>query len=119
MSEIYLRSEKSFEPTPILEKNNKVVDSIFEPIPKPDSSVVVEAKKEKKYVPLIPFPQRVLKTKKMDEDDRDKEILDVFRKVAVNIPLLNVIKQVPKYAKFLKYLCIHKTILKGNERVNM
>lgn len=55
-----------------------------------------------------------MKTKKMDE-----EILDVFRKVAVNIPFLDVIKQVPKYAKFLKDLCTHKKRLKGNERVNM
>ena len=34
------------------EKNNKVV----EPIPKPDSDVVVEVEKEKEYVPPIPFP---------------------------------------------------------------
>ena len=49
----------------------------------------------------------------------DKEIFEVFRKVAVNIPLLDVIKQVLKYAKFLKDLCTHKRRLKGNERVNM
>ncbi|RDY03367.1 hypothetical protein CR513_13062, partial [Mucuna pruriens] len=29
-------------------------------------------------------------------------------KVEINIPLLDPIKQVPKYAKFLKELCIHK-----------
>ncbi|RDX92306.1 hypothetical protein CR513_25582, partial [Mucuna pruriens] len=32
----------------------------------------------------------------------------MFRKVEINIPLLDAIKQVPKYAKFLKELCIHK-----------
>ena len=47
-----------------------------------------------------------------------REILDVFRKVAVNIPLLDVIKQVPKYAKFLKDLCTHKRRLTEDERVN-
>ncbi|XP_050916351.1 uncharacterized protein LOC127131474 [Lathyrus oleraceus] len=47
------------------------------------------------------------------------EILDVFRKVAVNIPLLDVIKQVPRYAKFLKDLCTNKRRMKGGERVNL
>lgn len=76
-------SGKSFEPTP---------NTIFEPIPKPDSDVVIEAEKEKEYVPPIHFPQRVAKNKKLDEKDKYKEILDIFRKVAVNIPLLDVIK---------------------------
>ncbi|XP_027184133.1 uncharacterized protein LOC113782441 [Coffea eugenioides] len=49
--------------------------------------------------------------------EREKEILDVFRKVQVNIPLLDVIKQVPKYAKFLKDLCVNKRKLRGDERV--
>lgn len=44
----------------------------------------------------------------MDEEERDKEIFDVFRKVVVKIPLLNVIKQVFKYVKFLKDLSTQK-----------
>lgn len=36
----------------------------------------------------------------------------------MNILLLKVIKHVPKYAKFLKELCIHKRKLKGNELVS-
>ncbi|RDY13155.1 Retrovirus-related Pol polyprotein from transposon 17.6, partial [Mucuna pruriens] len=32
----------------------------------------------------------------------------MFRKVEINIPLLDVIKQILKYAKFLKELCVHK-----------
>ena len=35
-------------------------------------------------------------------------ILKVLRQVKVNIPLLDMIKQVPTYAKFLKDLCIVK-----------
>ena len=37
-------------------------------------------------------------------------ILEILRQVKVNIPLLDIIKQVPTYAKFLKDLC---TIKKG------
>ena len=33
------------------------------------------------------------------------EILELLRQVKVNIPLLDMIKQVPTYAKFLKDLC--------------
>ncbi|RDY01297.1 hypothetical protein CR513_15383, partial [Mucuna pruriens] len=32
----------------------------------------------------------------------------MFRKVEINIPLLDAIKQIPKYTKFLKELCVHK-----------
>ncbi|RDY04393.1 hypothetical protein CR513_11895, partial [Mucuna pruriens] len=40
--------------------------------------------------------------------DSDEELLKMFRKVEINIPLLDAIKQIPKYVKFLKELCIHK-----------
>ncbi|XP_022873962.1 uncharacterized protein LOC111392801 [Olea europaea var. sylvestris] len=44
-----------------------------------------------------------------------KEILETFRKIQVNIALLDAIYQVPRYAKFLKDLCTNKHRLKGNE----
>ncbi|XP_052725956.1 uncharacterized protein LOC108320155 [Vigna angularis] len=65
----------------------------------------------------LPFPSRALPSKMMEEVDR--EILETFRKVEVNIPLLDAIKQIPKYAKFLKELCTHKRKMKGNERIIM
>ena len=37
----------------------------------------------------------------------------------MNIPLLDAIKQIPRYAKFLKELCTHKSKFKGNERISM
>ena len=52
-----------------------------------------------------PFPQ-ALKSKK--KAINQAEILEVLRKVKVNIPLLDMIKQVPTYAKFLKDLCTVK-----------
>ncbi|RZB65720.1 putative AC transposase, partial [Glycine soja] len=65
----------------------------------------------------LPFPPRAIPNKKMEEVD--EEILETFRKVEVNIPLLDAIKQIPRYAKFLKELCTHKRRLKGNERISM
>jgi len=52
-------------------------------------------------------------------EEVDREILEIFRKVEVNVPLLDAIKQIPRYAKFFKELCTHKRRLKGNERISM
>ncbi|XP_023748613.2 uncharacterized protein LOC111896879 [Lactuca sativa] len=49
----------------------------------------------------------------------EKEILDTFRKVEVNILLLDEIKQIPRYAMFLKELFTNKRKLKGNEKISM
>ena len=45
----------------------------------------------------LPFPSRLAKSKK---EEQEKEILDTFRKVEVNIPLLDAIKQVPDMQSF-------------------
>ncbi|CAN6725282.1 unnamed protein product [Malus baccata var. baccata] len=52
--------------------------------------------------PNVPFPRRFMQSK---NEEAKKDILETFRKVQVNIPLLDTIKQVPRYAKFLKELC--------------
>ncbi|CAM8902659.1 unnamed protein product [Rhodiola kirilowii] len=38
----------------------------------------------------------------------DKDVWELFSKVEINIPLLEAIKQIPKYAKFLKELCTNR-----------
>ena len=58
----------------------------------------------KYYIPP-PFPQALRGKKKATQQ---AGILEVLRQVKVNIPLLDLIKQVPAYAKFLKDLCIIK-----------
>ena len=49
-----------------------------------------------------PFPQALRSKKKASQQ---AGILEVLRQVKVNIPLLDIIKQVPAYEKFLKDLC--------------
>ena len=60
-----------------------------------------------KYHVSPPFPQALRGRKKATQQ---AGILEVLRQVKVNIPLLDLINQVPAYAKFLKDLC---TIKKG------
>ncbi|CAN6552335.1 unnamed protein product [Malus baccata var. baccata] len=68
----------------------------------------------------VPFPNRFKQKKK---EEAEKDILETFRKVQVNIPLLDAIKQVPRYAKFLKELCttrkriLTKEVVKVGENV--
>ncbi|XP_026433564.1 uncharacterized protein LOC113331004 [Papaver somniferum] len=59
-----------------------------------------------------PFPSRFAKSKK---ETLYKEIYEIFKNIQVNIPLLEAIRQVPRYTKFLKELCTNKHKLVGNE----
>ena len=90
---------------------------IDQPLPKPveesrqgeemqPEHVLLEEDTMKYRIPP-PFPQ-ALRGKK--EATQQAGILEVLRQVKVNIPLLDLINQVPTYAKFLKDLC---TIKKG------
>ena len=64
----------------------------------------------------LPFPSPFSETKK---EEHEKEIMDTFQRIQVNIPLLDAIKQVPRYTKFVKELCINKRKLKGDEKVSV
>nr|XP_025617122.1 uncharacterized protein LOC112709454 [Arachis hypogaea] len=54
----------------------------------------------------IPFPALAKRTKKQVQ--LNPKMVDIFKKVEVTIPLFYTIRQVPKYAKFLKDLCLNK-----------
>jgi len=74
-------------------------------------------KKRKPYKPIPPFPSRFRNpTSKVNE--ANQEILETLKKVEINIPLLDTIKQVPRYAKCLKESCTTKRKLVGNEKVS-
>ncbi|CAN6685853.1 unnamed protein product [Malus baccata var. baccata] len=64
----------------------------------------------------VPFPSRFKQTKK---EEAEKDILETFRKVQVNIPLLDAIKQVPRYTKFLKELCTNRRRISTKEVVKV
>ncbi|CAN6547390.1 unnamed protein product [Malus baccata var. baccata] len=64
----------------------------------------------------VPFPSRFMQTKK---EEAEKDILETFRKVQVNIPLLDAIKQVLRYAKFLKELCTTRKRMSTKEVVKV
>ncbi|GJT37753.1 DNA-directed DNA polymerase [Tanacetum coccineum] len=115
VSAITLRSGKVLEEQPLkpskrdLEKEI-VKEGLTSQTDQPQETI--RSQEEIKIPP--PFPGRFAKSRKQEQE---KEILKTFRKVEVNIPLLDAIKQVPRYVKFLKELCTLKRKLKGNEKV--
>ena len=96
---ITLRSGKEIEqPVPkIAEETKKEKEA--EP-----ERIIIREDSMKKHMPP-PFPQALRGKKKITNQT---EIWEVLRQVKVNIPLLDMIKQVPTYENFLKDLCTVK-----------
>ncbi|TYK11282.1 retrotransposon gag protein [Cucumis melo var. makuwa] len=53
-------------------------------------------------------PTMLMLAPKKKETPKEEELLEMFRKVQINLPFLDAIQQVPRYAKFLKELCTKK-----------
>ena len=95
-------------------RSGKVIEKpIFEPCEK-DDELISEGKekvepehcKEKTdSPPVLSFPHAMTKQRKVNYNSK---IFDTFKQVRINIPLLDAIKQVSSYAKFLKDLCTVK-----------
>ena len=64
------------------------------------------------HIPPAPYPHRLRAPKKVNNHS---EIYELFKQVKLNIPLLDAIKQIPSYAKFLKDLCTVKRKLGVNK----
>ncbi|CAN6679382.1 unnamed protein product [Malus baccata var. baccata] len=69
----------------------------------------------------LAFPTHIIRPrlKQSKKEENKKDILETFRKVQVNIPLLDAIKQVPRYAKFLKELCTTRRIISNKAVVQV
>ena len=68
------------------------------------------------HIPPAPYPHRLRALKKVNNHS---EIYELFKQVKLNIPLLDAIKKIPSYAKFLKDLCTVKRKLGFNKEAFM
>ncbi|TQE11390.1 hypothetical protein C1H46_002953 [Malus baccata] len=66
------------------------------------------------YEPSMPYPER-LKPKVKDQQLTD--FMKTLSKVQINLPLIDAIKNIPSYAKFLKDVCTKKKKLVDFEKV--
>ncbi|VFQ89892.1 unnamed protein product [Cuscuta campestris] len=64
----------------------------------------------------VPFPSRV---KKKNDDQAFKKFLDIMGQVEVKLPLIDVLTEMPKYAKFIKDLVMHKKDWEGVSMINL
>ena len=104
---VTLRSGKELRPVdPALVKSAPTVAD-------PPQEEQPASREEVKIIVPPPFPQALRKKK---SSVNQIEMLEVLRQVKVNIPLLDMIKQVPIYAKFLKDLCTVKRGLNVNKK---
>ena len=81
-------------------------------VPRTDVVDVKPEKNKASHVPPAPYPHRLRAPKKLNNH---YEIYKLFKQVKVNIHLLDAIKQISSYAKFLKDLCIVKRNLGVNK----
>ncbi|XP_016206580.1 uncharacterized protein LOC107646952 [Arachis ipaensis] len=88
-----------------VEDEDEVQETVEEEVAQPRDGVSKEDNVLKDAIP-IPFPHLPRRTKRQVE--LDPNMVDIFKKVEVTIPLFYAIQQVPKYAKFLKNLCMNK-----------
>ena len=104
---VTLRSGKELRPAvPTL---TKTAPTVVDPLEEEQSA---EREEVKPSVPP-PFPHALQKKK---NSVNQTENLEVLQQVKVNIPLLDMIKQVPTYEKFLKDLCTVKRGFNVNKK---
>jgi hypothetical protein len=72
---------------------------------KPSTLTPVIKEVPRSFVPKALYPERLQAPKK---GGKLEDILEVFKQVQINIPLLDAIQKIPSYAKFLKDLIIMK-----------
>ncbi|KAA3487165.1 bromodomain-containing protein [Gossypium australe] len=66
----------------------------------------------------IPFPSRIKDKRRRDEADF-VSFLNLFKSLNVNLPLLELIDKIPKYAKYLKEIMSRHKKLKKGANINL
>ncbi|GJW32632.1 retrovirus-related pol polyprotein from transposon TNT 1-94 [Tanacetum coccineum] len=78
-----------------------------EPVAQPSNKI---------QAPPIPFPRRLRKEK---EEAQQKKFLENLKQLYINLPFIEALAQMPKYAKFLKGLLTNKARLKEAYMITM
>ncbi|XP_026396070.1 uncharacterized protein LOC113290702 [Papaver somniferum] len=105
---ITLRSGRQVEqPNQQDEVHEELVEDKEKSTPKENSKETVP-----NFTSPPPFPIRFAKSKKELEYTN---IRDILKQVQINILLIEVVRQIPRFAKFLKVFPMKKKRLKGNE----
>ncbi|XP_070015300.1 uncharacterized protein [Nicotiana sylvestris] len=88
------------ESTILTEETEKVAEPVVEIVADKEKSQVIGKK-----IPPAPFPQRLAKHQK---EEQYKKFFEMLKQIQVNIPLIEALKEMPGYAKMMKYLMSRK-----------
>ncbi|KAL5580055.1 hypothetical protein UlMin_012497 [Ulmus minor] len=94
-------SKQAIEEDTSVPKDQDATAPIAQTLPKPSSNT-------------IPFPQRL---RKQNLDKQFSKFIDIFKSLHINLPFVDMLEQMPKYAKFLKEVLSNKRKLEANEKV--
>ncbi|KAL5557784.1 hypothetical protein UlMin_033995 [Ulmus minor] len=94
-------SKHAIEEDTSVSKNQPATTTIEQPLPKLSSNAVL-------------FPQRL---RKQNLDKQFSKFIDIFKSLHINLPFVDMLEQMPKYAKFLKEVLSNKRRLEANEKV--
>ncbi|XP_070005832.1 uncharacterized protein [Nicotiana sylvestris] len=103
---LILRNGRALEEVPKKKKNTDHPEG--ELAPKPVEGNEKDDKGPKPVIetrPPPPFPQRLQKQK---DDAKYKKFLDILSQVSVNLPLVEILQEVPKYARYLRDIVANK-----------
>ncbi|CAM8956969.1 unnamed protein product [Rhodiola kirilowii] len=120
---ITLKSGKMYEsPKPKLKATNHQMPKVNEEdegkneieIPKPrDEPPKAPYKEPPPYVPRVPFPQRLVKTTKLDKEFG--KFVDILKRLYVHMPFVDLVSKAPLYNKFLKEILSNKRKIEEDE----
>ncbi|RVW94478.1 Pro-Pol polyprotein [Vitis vinifera] len=109
---ITLRSGEELEQSKETEQQANKEDTS---IPKEqDASTPIQPSIPKPSSNAIPFPQRL---KKQNLDKQFSKFIDIFKSLHINLPFVDMLEQISKYAKFLKEVLSNKRKLMDSEKV--
>ncbi|GJT79627.1 hypothetical protein Tco_1053969 [Tanacetum coccineum] len=91
------------------ERNNSLIELRFgvQELLNITSKLVVQTSNEVQPSP-VPFPRRLRKEK---DEAQQKKLLENLKQLHINLPFIEALAQIPKYAKFLKSLLTNKARL--------
>ncbi|KAI3780136.1 hypothetical protein L2E82_10074 [Cichorium intybus] len=102
---ITTRSGKISEPLILINTNSSSKTQEFEKTQETNEEATEDKRSPpspiKSYKPPVPYPQRLKKEK---QEEEYKKFLEHIKSLHINIPFVEAVAQMPKYAKFLKDL---------------
>ncbi|CAN6562799.1 unnamed protein product [Malus baccata var. baccata] len=84
-----------------------------QPLNRSENTAETTEKSERVYVPPMPYSER---SKPHAKDQQLTDFMKTLAKVQINLPLIEAIKNIPSYAKFLKDVCTKKKKLVDFEK---